>query len=77
MNLISLAPNQTQVTAGKWNVLFSYSTPVAAIGGGEAYRTDKTHSKTTSKHINGWLRDNGLNPANVPTKPQSWFDGLA
>ncbi len=77
MNLISIGPNQTQITAGKWNVLFSYSTAVAAIGNGQAFRTDQKHSVTTSKHINAWLRDNGLDPASVPAKAQSWFDALS
>jgi hypothetical protein len=77
MNLINIGPNQTQITAGKWNVLFSYSTPVAAIGGGKAFKTEEKHSVTTSKHVNAWLKDNGLDPVTVPTKPQAWFDSLA
>ena len=51
-------------------ILFSYQTPVACIHGGEAYKTDKSWSKTTSKHVNQWLKEYD----EVNLKPQSYFD---
>ena len=40
-------------------VLFSYSTPVAALVPGKGWiRTSTKHSATTSKHVNRWLADN-------------------
>lgn len=56
---------------GPGQVLFSYATPVAAVIGGNAYRTTAKHSKTTSAHVNAWLgqRDGAV-------MPQDWFDNL-
>lgn len=37
-------------------VLFSYSTPVAALVPGKGWlRTEQHYSTTTTKHINAWL----------------------
>jgi hypothetical protein len=49
-------------------VLFSYSTPVAALVPGKGWiRTEKFYSVTTSKHINRWLSENcGGEVATVP-----------
>lgn len=52
-------------------VLVSYSTAVAAIVNGKAYKTDKRWSVTTSRHINQFL---GSMRAEV--KSQAWFDKL-
>lgn len=51
-------PNQTILRTGDgMEVLFSYSTPVAAFIPGRGYvRTRRQWSKTTSKHINAWAR---------------------
>lgn len=61
--LLSL-PNETEV-------LFSYSTPVAAFVPGEGYvRTEAHYSVTTSKHINAYAGKDATQ------KPQSFFDSL-
>lgn len=58
MLLKRLSNNSTELTVNDGKILFSYETPVAVfvknIG---YYRTIKNHSRTTSKHINLWLRD--------------------
>lgn len=58
MKLTSLAVNQTEIEIGKGVVVFfSYKTPVAAFIPGAGYlRTNHKWSRTTSKHINQWLR---------------------
>lgn len=63
----------TLVTTPKYEVLFSYETPVAAleIANGKLYRTDKKWSVTTSRQINKWL---GGEEAEL--RPQEFFDGL-
>ena len=75
MKLIPLASNQNLV---KFNsgvqVLFSYRTPVAAYVPGEGYfRTNHNWSRTTSKHINKWLRD----VIGVASVDQSVIDNIA
>ena len=48
--------NATVVSIGDNEVLFSYSTPVAAFVPGRGYlRTDRHFSVTTSRHINKWI----------------------
>lgn len=51
-------------------VLVSYSTPVAAIIEGIAYRTEQFWSVTTSRHINLFVSET------AEKKPQAFFDGL-
>jgi hypothetical protein len=72
--LKKVGSNVTELHAGDGAVvLFSYSTPVAAlIPGSGWFRTAKRHSVTTSGHVNRWV------PAGVEVeeRPQSWFDGL-
>jgi hypothetical protein len=73
MKLKPLGANQTTVTTnGGLTILFSYETPVACIENGQAYKTDKQWSRTTSKHINQWLKDFDW----VNIKPQASFDNL-
>lgn len=72
MRLKVLGQNKTEVEInGNVEVLFSYNTPVAANVNGVFYRTDKSWSRTTSKHINAWL-----DGAKAELKPQSYFDDL-
>ena len=67
MHITVHGPNQTSVTTKHLKVFFSYDTPVAIIRlpvlesphGAEALPqrvivTEKKHSNTTSKHINGY-----------------------
>ncbi len=53
-------------------MLFSYETPVACILDGTAFKTDKYWSKTTTKHINQWLKQYD----HVEVRPQDFFNGL-
>lgn len=72
MRVRSIGPNQTQIDTGTWSILVSYQTPVAAFDcvNGGWYRTEKFHSKTTSKHINKWIE------GTPNDRPQSFFDNL-
>lgn len=56
-------------------VLISYDTPVAARIDGDFFRTEKKWSKTTSKHINGWLHD-CKGDVLAETKEQEFFYNL-
>jgi len=59
MKIKSIGSNQTVLTKGSVQVLFSYETPVAVFVESRGYfRTDKKHSVTTSKHINKWCPPN-------------------
>ena len=72
MNLSPIASNMTEVTTDSARILFSYRTPVACFhSDGNAYRTEKRWSVTTSRHINKWL--DGIKAAE---KPQAFFDSL-
>jgi hypothetical protein len=81
MKLQPIGANQTVLRFDDKAILFSYETPVACIMYNEeiswsaphqAYRTDKQWSKTTTKHINQWLKYYD----EVNLKPQSFFDNL-
>ena len=74
MKLIPLAANQTQLDIGQGvEVFFSYKTPVAAFIPGQGYiRTNQKWSRTTSKHINAWLRNVSI----VGSVDQSFLDNL-
>lgn len=82
MRLNPLGSNQNEVVLDEIKVLFSYQTPVAYIkeetwgNQKKVFKTEKKWSVTTSKHINQWLKDNGYNPAEVPTVSQNVLDGL-
>ncbi len=72
-----LAGNSTEVTlTDNAKVLFSYSTPVAALIAGELHKTEQNWSMTTSKHINKWVKDLGLDIKTAEMQPQSFFDNL-
>ena len=60
MKVQSIGSNQTEVELADGTcVLFSYSTPVAALVPGKGWiRTAFKHSATTSKHVNAWLAKN-------------------
>lgn len=65
--------NMTVLHGKKYDVLFSYETPVAAkdIKTGEVFKTSKKWSVTTSKHISKWLAGE-----KASEKPQEFFDDL-
>lgn len=74
MNIIRIASNVTVLRlANDSEVLFSYKTPVACWSASELafYRTAKSWSKTTTKHINQWLEGR-----KATLKDQSFFDNL-
>lgn len=78
MKLEQIGSNQTQIIIGEIVILFSYNTPVAAVnksnGTGLALVTETKHSKTTSKHINQWLKTKSF--SGIEKKPQTYFDNL-
>ncbi len=78
LNLNPVAANQTEVELPNGiTVFFSYRTPVAAHIPGEGFsKTDKSWSRTTSKHIGQFIARNG-GSGKVTVKPQSYFDSLA
>jgi hypothetical protein len=74
MKLKVLGSNMTQVEVGKYRVLFSYETPVAAFdSSGKAFKTSQKFSSTTSKHISKFL---GSDAKTAEEKPQSFFNSL-
>jgi hypothetical protein len=69
MKVTQVTTTSTQISlADGTEVLFSYSTPVAALVPGKGWiRTEQFYSVTTSKHINRWLAENcGGEVATVP-----------
>ena len=77
MKLKQLGSNMSEIELGSFpnntSILFSYSTPVAGYVNGEAFRTDKHYSPTTSKHINKYLGDD---KSIARTVSQDYIDGL-
>lgn len=73
MKLKQLGPNQTELAFADHTAIFiSYETPVACfIPGVGHFRTEKSWSPTTSRHINKWLAS-----AKAATRPQEYFDSL-
>jgi hypothetical protein len=70
MKLQQLSGNHAVITlADGVQILFSYETPVACFAAGEYFKTSKTWSNTTTRHINSW--------AHIETeKPQEYFHKL-
>lgn len=60
MRIQPIGSNQTEVSLADGTcILFSYSTPVAALVPGKGWiRSAFKHSATTTKHVNAWLRKN-------------------
>ena len=59
MILRQLGSNQTELSLNNGNsIFFSYETPVAGYQSEDGFfRTETYYSKTTSRHINQYLRD--------------------
>ena len=76
--LEQVTTTSTQISlADGTEVLFSYSTPVAALVPGKGWiRTEQFYSTTTSKHINRWFAENKSTAAEVATVPQWEVDQL-
>jgi hypothetical protein len=76
MKLKNIGSNQTQIVVNGVTILFSYNTAVAAqMANGDLIRSNKKWSVTTSKHINAWLGDSGIQRAK--SVEQSVLDALA
>lgn len=78
MRLKQLGTNVTLIEKGdltSTQILFSYETPVAInwLGSGYTFVTDVKYSKTTTKHINAWLKDN-TKELGVKEVSQSWIE---
>jgi hypothetical protein len=78
MKVQQVTTTSTQISlADGTEVLFSYSTPVAALVPGKGWiRTEQFYSTTTSKHINRWFAENKSTAAEVATVPQWEVDQL-
>jgi hypothetical protein len=74
MQLKSIGSNQTELETNGIAVLFSYSTPVAALlPSGRYVKTSTKYSVTTTKHVNQWLV--GV-MAHVEVVPQNFINNL-
>lgn len=62
-------PNQTVLLSDRVAIFYSYETPVAyqRLDSGEIFTTDKTFSRTTTRHINTWLAER---PATVVSQAE-------
>jgi carbamate kinase len=70
MRLQNLGANKTIICTDNGEVCFSYNTPVCATVDGVKYKTNKSWSRTTSKHIGQF----GYKQAEE--RPQEFFDKL-
>jgi len=74
MKIKQIASNQTELTTNGMIILFSYSTPVAAmLPSGRYVKTRTKYSATTTKHVNKWLQ--GVADS-VEVVDQSFVDNL-
>ena len=74
MKITPNGSNQTILKFGSCEVLFSYETPVAGFNGSGWFSTEEKFSKTTTKHINKYLREHAVEWKVVP---QHYIEGLA
>jgi len=76
MNIKNIASNMTELKTNDGAVvLFSYSTPVAAmLPCGRYVKSATWYSVTTTKHVNKWLK--GV-LGDVEAVAQEFFDNLA
>jgi len=81
MKLKNIGSNQVEITLNsgksaidKTIVFFSYDTPVCVVKDGKTYKTNKKWSKTTSSHINEYLK--GWDTLPVEEKEQNFFDSI-
>ena len=65
MKVTPIGSNMTQIDTEKYEILFSYQTPVAFVKTvwnediqKKYFKTNKRWSVTTTKHINKWLNGN-------------------
>ena len=76
MRINNVGSNMTELATNSGAViLFSYSTPVAALlPSGQYVKTSEWYSQTTTRHINKWLK--GVS-ANVETRSPEFISNLA
>lgn len=80
MKLTPIGPNQTEIEletkrGDSLTLFFSYQTLVALhVDGLGFFRTSTKWSKTTSRHISGWLARHGAGTINIV--PQESIDGM-
>ena len=79
MKLKAIGSNMTELNInfpnsflGRVSVLFSYDTPVAGWDDKGAFRTNKHHSATTTRHINKYLGGKDIGRK----VDQSYIDGV-
>ena len=70
MKIKQIASNMTEATVNNITLLYSYETPVAGYDEHGAFRTDEKFSRTTSKHINGYV------PSTARVVPQVYIEGM-
>ena len=76
MKLKQLGPNMTELRFTDHLILFSYETPVAGWHD-RLFKTKKKYSRTTTKHINKYFRDEwDVNPLSVEEVSQDYIDSL-
>ncbi len=73
MKITPNGSNQSILKFGACEVLFSYETPVAGFNGTEWFSTEEKFSKTTTRHINTYLRERAVEWKVVP---QHYVEGL-
>ena len=78
MQIRPIGSNMTELHTDTAFVLFSYSTPVAGSADGIGlFKTEESFSKTTTRHINKYFRDEwDVDPDTVQTIPQEQIDAL-
>jgi len=76
MKISNVGSNMTELSTNSGAViLFSYSTPVAALlPSGQYVKTSEWYSQTTTRHINKWLQ--GVS-ANVETRSSEFISNLS
>lgn len=78
MRIKQRGPNMTEVQFNNGTlVFFSYETPVAAFRPHVGYvQIEDSPSRTTTRHINDWLKANNADPATTPKVPGESLDGF-
>jgi len=67
MKIEVMNSNSVEVDLGETSFLFSYGLMVAVFVSGKGFsKVGGPYSTTTSKHVNTWLRKNGVSPKEAP-----------
>ena len=77
MKIKRISNNETEVSSYDGaEVLFSYDTPVLIKTDRGVYKTNHSHSKTTSRHINQALYRWGVDVDTLHSREQSYIEHL-